>query len=520
MVDVFFEEKHMTTNPSVPVAQYLRMSTERQQYSMENQSLAIQSYAESHGFTVIQTYSDAARSGLVLKRRSGLRQLIQDVASGHAPYKAILVYDISRWGRFQDTDESAHYEFLCKAAGIPVHYCAEIFPNDGTLPSLIMKALKRTMAGEYSRELSVKVFAGHQRLARLGFKQGGLPGYGLRRMLLSRDREPKQQLSNGERKSIATDRVILVPGPTEEIEVVREIYRMFAKEKRSIAYIKRDLNRRGIKRDDGSIWKYGAVHKILAHPKYAGCHVYGQTSQKLCTPTIHLPQGQWVMTPAAFEAIIDETTYEAVQKVKRDRTANQTNDMLLARLRRVLAAKGRLSQKIIERSRNLPSASAYRHRFGSLRKAYELIGYGKPEDFGLLLDFRRRTQALRQQLIERIQSMFPDKVSVIRQGGRWRNMLQLDGFTVAVRTARCVKTKTGILKWIIDAAPRENDCIALLARLNPANDGIQDMHMFPCMKKNRFSLRKKDKWLEQGTRLGSLSEFWNLARLIAAASRK
>ena len=54
-----------------------------------------------------------------------------------------------------------------------------------------MKALKRTMAGEYSRELGVKVLAGQKRLARLGFKQGGRPGYGLRRMLVSSDRTSK-----------------------------------------------------------------------------------------------------------------------------------------------------------------------------------------------------------------------------------------------------------------------------------------------------------------------------------------
>src|SRR6202521_441102 len=194
----------MTTLPKtpVPVAQYVRMSTELQQYSIENQKAAIKEYADQHGFVVVKTYTDAGRSGIVLKHRIGLSTLLKGVLDGNTGFSAILVYDISRWGRFQDTDESAHYEFLCKAAGIPVHYCAEIFPNDGTLPSLIMKALKRTMAGEYSPELSVKVFEGHQRLARLGFKQGGLPGYGLRRMLLSRDREPKQQLSNGERKSI------------------------------------------------------------------------------------------------------------------------------------------------------------------------------------------------------------------------------------------------------------------------------------------------------------------------------
>ena len=96
--------------------------------------------------------------------------------SGAVNYKAVLVYDISRWGQFEDIDESAHYEFVCKSAGVPVHYCAETFPNDGTFTSLMMKALKRTMASRYSRELSRKVFDGQKRLEELGFKQGGVPG--------------------------------------------------------------------------------------------------------------------------------------------------------------------------------------------------------------------------------------------------------------------------------------------------------------------------------------------------------
>jgi DNA invertase Pin-like site-specific DNA recombinase len=99
------------TNLLVPAAQYLRMSTEHQQYSLENQSAAIQKYAESQGFEVVRTYSDAARSGLVLRRRPGLRELLGDVVAGTAAYKAVLVYDVSRWGRFQDSDESAYYEF-------------------------------------------------------------------------------------------------------------------------------------------------------------------------------------------------------------------------------------------------------------------------------------------------------------------------------------------------------------------------------------------------------------------------
>jgi len=80
----------MTANQPIPAAQYLRMSTEHQQYSLENQSTAIQEYAESHSFEVVRTYSDTAKSGLVLRRRTGLQQLLQDVVSGASSYRAIL----------------------------------------------------------------------------------------------------------------------------------------------------------------------------------------------------------------------------------------------------------------------------------------------------------------------------------------------------------------------------------------------------------------------------------------------
>ena len=237
----------MTTgNLLIPAAQYLRMSTEHQQYSLQNQSTATQKYAETRGLQIVRTYSDAAKSGLVLRRRPGLQQLLRDVV-GTPPYRGILVYDVSRWGRFQDTDESAHYEFLCKSAGVPVHYCAETFANDGTLPNLIMKTLKRTMAAEFSRELGVKVLAGQKSLACLGFKQGGVPGYGLRGMLVASDGAFKPLLANGERKSIATDRVTLVHGPAFEVAHVRDMYRMLISDRLSVPDIARELNNKGVK---------------------------------------------------------------------------------------------------------------------------------------------------------------------------------------------------------------------------------------------------------------------------------
>src|SRR5258706_4606504 len=171
----------MEAKPLVPAAQYVRMSTEQQQYSIANQKAAIQTYAKSHGYVVASTYADAGKSGIEIKHRKELRRLLADVMSGHAQYKAILVYDVSRWGRFQDVDEAAHYEFLCKSAGIPVRYCAEQFHNDGSLASSMMKALKRTMAAEYSRELGIKVSAGRRPRGLPGVADGGKDGYSLRR---------------------------------------------------------------------------------------------------------------------------------------------------------------------------------------------------------------------------------------------------------------------------------------------------------------------------------------------------
>jgi DNA invertase Pin-like site-specific DNA recombinase len=81
--------------------QYVRMSTDMQRYSIENQAAAIALYAAQRGLTILRSYEDAGRSGLRLGGRDGLRSLIDEVKAGHADFDIILVYDVSRWGRFQ-----------------------------------------------------------------------------------------------------------------------------------------------------------------------------------------------------------------------------------------------------------------------------------------------------------------------------------------------------------------------------------------------------------------------------------
>ena len=127
----------------IRAAAYVRMSTEHQQYSTSNQMDVVREYAAQtqHG-DCADTYSDEGKSGLNIQGRDSLGRMLRDVESGSTDFACILVYDVSRWGRFQDADESAYYEYICRRAGVPVHYCAEQFENDGSPVSTIVKGVQ------------------------------------------------------------------------------------------------------------------------------------------------------------------------------------------------------------------------------------------------------------------------------------------------------------------------------------------------------------------------------------------
>src|SRR5258707_3547942 len=102
-------------------AAYVRMSTEHQQYSTSNQMDVIRDYAKRRGLEIVKEYSDEGKSGLNIQGRDALAQMIRDVQNGEAKFSCILAYDVSRWGRFQDADESAYYECICRQSGVAVH---------------------------------------------------------------------------------------------------------------------------------------------------------------------------------------------------------------------------------------------------------------------------------------------------------------------------------------------------------------------------------------------------------------
>nr|WP_283808823.1 recombinase family protein [Tardiphaga sp. P9-11] len=474
-----------------PAAAYVRMSTEHQDYSTENQLDTISRYAEQRGFEIVQVYEDSGRSGLRIDGREGLQSLMRAVQSQQAAFKAILVYDVSRWGRFQDADEGAYHEHLCSRAGIRVHYCGEQFDNDGSIGSILLKNVKRVMAGEYSRELSVKVFAGQCRLVEYGFRQGGPAGYGLRRLLLDQSRAPKGELAAGDRKSLQTDRVVLTLGPSNEIEQINRVYSLFVHAAMSEREIATLLNNEGRTTERGTPWSRASIHQILTNEKYIGNNVFNRVSYKLKQRRVVNHPDTWVRADGAFPAVVDIALFERARAIIDQRSHYFSDEELLALLRSVLTEEGSLSGLVIDERENMPSSSTYRYRFGSLTRAYELIGYEPDRDYRYI------------EINRNLRRSYPDVLATVTAGLReagadvafdaTTDLLTInDEFTASLIIARSFQTQAGALRWRLRFDTGLVPDVVVALRMDAANEVPHDYYLFPSIDLNASHLRLQE----------------------------
>ncbi|MDI4239410.1 recombinase family protein [Bradyrhizobium sp. Arg237L] len=404
----------------------------------------------------------------------------------------ISFYDVSRWGRFQDVDESAYYEFICRQAGIKVCYCAEEFDNDGSVIASIVKNLKRVMAAEYSRELSVKVHAGACRVAGLGFKQGGAIGYGLQRELVDEDRRSRGIiLSKGQRKHLQTDRVLVRPGPEREQRVVAQIFREYVVHRRSQASIARLLNNEQVPNHRGTPWSEAMIRNILGNEAYIGNSVYNRKSFRLKQVMKKNPPELWVRATGLFEPIVDKSIFLKAQELLKEQYVRLSDEQLLKKLREALGVNGKLSVSIMAAMDTMPSAALYAYRFGSLREAFRLVGYVNSERDFDYLDARQKSDAevSRQASLfaTRVRALgaaavFDSETKVMTVGGRLAISLRMARYYVAPRHAPC---------WLVHRRVVEPAGLILALRLDEeSNREVRDYFLLPLseMAQERISL--------------------------------
>ncbi|MEI7291798.1 recombinase family protein [Paraburkholderia tropica] len=471
-------ESVVTQTLALRAVEYVRMSTEHQQYSTENQRDRIRDYAAHRGLEIVRTYADEGKSGLRIDGRQALQALIKDVESGTADFQVILVYDVSRWGRFQDADESAYYEYICRRAGIQVTYCAEQFENDGSPVSTIVKGVKRAMAGEYSRELSTKVFAGQCRLIELGFRQGGPAGYGLRRILVDQHGLMKSELQRGEHKCLQTDRVILTPGPESEVRTVNLIYRWFIDESMNEYEIAARLNGMNIQTDLGRDWTRASVREVLTNEKYIGNNVYNRVSFKLKKTRVVNPPTMWIRKEGAFQPIIPTETFYTAQGMMRARARRYSSEELIERLRNLYRSRGFLSGIVIDETEGMPSASVYAYHFGSLIRAYQTVGFTPGRDYQYI-ETNRFLRQLHPGIVAETETRIAALGGAVTRDPATDMLTVNSEFTACIVLSRCQVHGSGRNHWKVRFDTGLLPDITVAVRLDSCNQTALDYYLLP-----------------------------------------
>lgn len=368
----------MATDP-IRVAQYVRMSTERQEYSPTFQREANEAYARLHGMAIVRTYEDAGISGLSLRNREGLKSLLADVLSGDGGFTHVLVYDVSRWGRFQNPDQAAYYEFMCAQAGVLVCYCAETFENDGSPTSGLLKHIKRTMAAEYSRDLSEKVSLAQRGLLAQGFWTGGRAPIGLRRIFTRSDGTAIAAPAGSFVRKQQGVRTKLVLASDDEVALVRRIFSTYLRPKETCVSVARKLRADGTLKPEWGEWSSNRVRYILGNDIYVGKLMGGRCDRPIGVKVGgELPRSEWLVVDDAVPAIVTSKTFDAARRKRvRNRTAI-SREAALADLRRIANEHGQVSQKLMS-AHGRWGVGVYTRQVGTVATIRGLLGLATAE---------------------------------------------------------------------------------------------------------------------------------------------
>jgi len=484
-------------------AVYLRVSTEHQKYSLSRQAAELNAYAAEHGLNIVKRYVDEGRSGRTLQARPALIEMLQTIVQGQAEFCEVLVYDVSRWGRFEDLDEASHYEFLCRQAGVQIRYCNEDFENGGTPASFIFKTLKRVAAAEFSRQLSRDIHSAMRTNSELGFRSGGRAEFGLARALVTPGKLERTILHPTERKACSSQKVMHALGPPAELRCVKRMFG-YAIRRRGTAWIARKLNQENVLMR-GKPWTAARVRSVLTNELFTGSLVWGRHSRKLAGPR---PKSEWVVVPNVLPSLISQATFQKVQNLLFP-VRRMSDQLLLTKLRRLLSRTGALTQAKINRSASVPGSSTYRHRFGSLQRAYEMIHYKPPPEQVSHLRLLRDGIAYRNEFVNRLLAMFPDRLQKLKQyvpGDRCPLVL-LDG-TITISIRICRQNMVGKqLKWTLGKSHSSLGDFSLLCLMDKPGKNIMTYYLYENLSdRQRIRFAADSPFLERGIRLHSLHQ--------------
>lgn len=263
-----------------PAAVYMRMSTDKQEYSIESQWRLLEEWAGRNGYQIIKRYEDAGLSAMEskLSKRTAFLQMIED--SEQSEWRTVLIYDSSRFSR--SLKDSIVYKSVLKQNGVQLISITEPVLDDDV--SLMVDALNGATNELYIRKLSKNV--------KRGLEQKALRG------------EIISQVPYGYRRAPDKKGIEIIP---EEAEIIRYIYDQYTAGK-SAYILAQELSRGGTRTHYGNLFDTRQVDRILKNPVY-----YGTVVAKV--------NGKEYRTENAHQGIISKEQFEAAREVTESRAS-------------------------------------------------------------------------------------------------------------------------------------------------------------------------------------------------------
>ncbi|UCB56734.1 MAG: recombinase family protein [Candidatus Omnitrophota bacterium] len=288
---------------------YLRKSTDLQEASLEQQREKILLFAEEHSIKVIEFFAEEA-CGENVEGRPQFRRMI-DCCKGQDNFQYVFVYDISRWGRFENPKEAVYWEVEIEKAGKKLVFVSEGFKEDN-IGTSITNFVKSAEASEYLKNIRRQTTRGMIYNAKQGFWMGGRPPYGYDRAIVENGKIIGV-LPQGKQKGIKDQKIKLVINK-QQAKVIRIIYIMFAKQGLSVRSIATYLNQSRYSPPRGRMWTKSALWRMLHNEVYIGMLVYNRENKhKRHGRHKYNPKDKWIIVENAHQPIIPLELWEMAQ---------------------------------------------------------------------------------------------------------------------------------------------------------------------------------------------------------------
>ena len=154
----------------------------------------------------------------------------------------------------------------------------------------IVSYLDYDRAGKDRTELAEKMIRAQLSLAKGGYSTGGRPPYGFRRSLVKDDGTRIRELSDGERVGIRGHHVLWLPGPEDELLVIRRVLsllktmpasrvaRMLTDEGVPAPDAGRTRTDNGVEHITSGVWHATTISNIARNPLLVAIVTYGRRS--------------------------------------------------------------------------------------------------------------------------------------------------------------------------------------------------------------------------------------------------